>query len=235
LTQGIKISCFGQAISANLTEVAITHIYFGGSFYPPHKAHTEMLQQALKHNRDAEILLIPTKQNPLKESRGAEMALIQAWLEDLGDQLSYQEFSRVRLETIEILSDEEKNYTVNTLRELASEDQNWALLLGSDAASKFSHWKNPAEILEMLSEIWVVPRGEDDTNEIVKNIESVNSSKNSINKTKVVFLQKVKDISSTQIRNLTQQLNTSDGASSQPLDELLTPRVLAVWKQHLAC
>lgn len=231
MTQGIKISCFGQANSANLKHVAITHIYFGGSFYPPHKAHTEMLQQALKHNREAEILIVPTKQNPLKDSRGAEMALIQAWLEDLGDHLSYQEFSRIRLETYEMFSSEEKNYTIDTLRELISEDQNWALLLGSDSAAKFSKWKSPEKILSLLDEVWVVPRGSVNINEVENEIHSIEVTK----KFKIVFLDKVKDISSTQVRNLSQPNQASDGASSQPLDELLTPRVLSVWKQLLAC
>lgn len=192
-----------------------------------------MLQQALKHNREAEVLIIPTKQNPLKESRGAEMALIQAWLEDLGDELSYQEFSRIRLETYEMFSSEEQNYTINTLKELNSGSEHWALLLGSDAASKFNKWKSPEEILGLIDELWVVPRGDDGNEKITQIIHAVESSTKS--KVKITFLEKVKDISSTQIRNLSEKSDFNDEASSQPLNEFLSTRVLSVWKQLLAC
>lgn len=201
----------------------ITHIYFGGSFFPPHLAHTEMLQRALKHNREAELLIVPTKQNPLKESRGAELELIQAWLEDLGEMLSYQEFSRCRLETHEMFSTQEKNYTVDTLEYLKEDTESWALLLGSDAASKLEQWKEPQKLLSLINEIWVVPRGTHTNDEISQVIKSLQA------KAKIVFLSHVKNISSTHIRSL-----KSDGTSSQPLEEFLSPRVLAVWKKLLA-
>lgn len=67
-----------------------------------------MLRLALRTAPTAELLLVPTKQNPLKESPGAMIDLIQAWLEDLADTLSYQDFRRIRLETFELTSTEKK-------------------------------------------------------------------------------------------------------------------------------
>ncbi|MEZ4815397.1 MAG: nicotinate-nicotinamide nucleotide adenylyltransferase [Bdellovibrionota bacterium] len=198
----------------------ITHIYFGGSFYPPHKAHTEMLQLALKAAPEAELLIVPTKQNPLKSTPGAEISLINAWIEDLGSTLSYQEFSRCRLETIELQSVDEKNYTVKTLKKLISPNEQWALLLGSDSAVKFKEWKEPKEILSLLDEVWIVPRGHKSENETETQIKEILHSLNP--HCSLRFFNKVTDISSSQIR---------DGALSQPLNEFLSPKVLSVWKQ----
>lgn len=201
-----------------------TQIYYGGSFFPPHLAHTEMLQRALKHDREAELVIVPTKQNPLKNSRGAEMALIQAWLEDLADSLSYQEFSRCRLETYEMLSPEKQNYSVDTLQNLVNSGEKWVLLLGSDSASSLTQWKSPDRVLSLVNEVWVVPRGEYCNTKITETLASLNP------KIKIHFLDKVSDISSTHIRSL-----KGDGTSSQSLEKFLSPRVLAVWKQLLAC
>jgi nicotinic acid mononucleotide adenylyltransferase len=175
-----------------------------------------MLKLALNEAKEAELVLVPTKQNPLKDSPGAALNLIQAWFEDLGDSLSYQEFSRCRLETLEMLSKEEKNYTVDTLKELISSNEKWALLLGSDTASHFLKWKNPKKLLQLVKELWIVPRGEHKNVEIEKILRSIDSH------IQIKFLAPVTDISSTLIRN---------GTLSQPLSDFLGPRVLSVWKQ----
>lgn len=179
-----------------------------------------MLRLALRTALTAELLLVPTKQNPLKESPGAMIDLIQAWLEDLADSLSYQDFRRIRLETFELTSTAKKSYTVDTLGELSSPGENWALLLGSDSASQFAQWKDPQKVLSLVKELWIVPRGQHTNTEIEKIIHSVDK------KAPIKFLNPVTAISSTVIRN---------GTLSQPLDEFLSPRVLAVWKQVHSC
>jgi nicotinate-nucleotide adenylyltransferase len=188
-------------------------IYFGGSFFPPHKAHFEMIQQALQKDKEAELWIVPTKQNPLKESPGASLHLIQAWMEDLAEELSFQLFSRCVLELSELNSEDNFSYTSKTISELSTEKKSWTLLLGSDTAQHFSKWKNTSELTSYLHEVWVVPRGAYSKEQILAQFSS---------ELPVVFLNPVCDISSTEIR---------DGTTSQPLEEFLSPHVLSTWKQ----
>jgi nicotinic acid mononucleotide adenylyltransferase len=193
-----------------------------------------MLRQALSLNKEALAYIVPTKQNPLKESPGSSLQLIEAWMSDLADELSKQQFSRCVLELSEFNSEKEKSYTIETLEGLHQDHQNiqekteWILLLGSDSALSLDKWKNPEKLISLLSEIWVVPR------------KNVNDSSFSIQETqklvtqklqklkaasKLKFLKTVSDISSTELREKT------DGATSQLLDEYLSPHVREVWKK----
>jgi len=206
----------------------VKRIYFGGSFFPPHKAHTEMLRQALSLDKDALAYIVPTKQNPLKESPGSSLQLIEAWMSDLADDLSYQQFSRCVLELSEMHSEKEKSYTVETLEELQQDSDKWILLLGSDSALSLHQWKNPQHLLSLLSEIWVVPRKDihdenfsivDIKNQVLQKLRDLNAE------SKVKFLKTVSDISSTELRE------KENEATSQLADEYLSERVREVWKK----
>ncbi len=206
----------------------VKRIYFGGSFFPPHKAHTEMLRQALSLDKDAVAYIVPTKQNPLKESPGSSLQLIEAWMSDLADDLSYQQFSRCVLELSEMHSEKEKSYTVETLEELQQDSDKWILLLGSDSALSLHQWKNPQHLLSLLSEIWVVPRKDihdenfsivDIKNQVLQKLRDLNAE------SKVKFLKTVSDISSTELRE------KENEATSQLADEYLSERVREVWKK----
>ncbi|MEI7441706.1 MAG: hypothetical protein WCK43_08790 [bacterium] len=215
----------------------IKRIYFGGSFFPPHKAHTEMLRQALSLDKDALAYIVPTKQNPLKESPGSSLQLIEAWMSDLADDLSYQQFSRCVLELSEMHSENEKSYTVETLNGLhqahqtehqGPKESEWILLLGSDSALSLHQWKDPQKLLALLSEIWVVPRKDiHDTNfSIVEIQKQVLQKLRDLNgESKVKFLKTVSDISSTELRE------KENEATSQLADEYLSERVREVWKK----
>ncbi len=200
-------------------------IFFGGSFFPPHKAHCQMIRQALLQDKEAILSLVPTKQNPLKESPGASFELIEAWLEDLANELSYQQFERILLETVEMTSDEEKSFTVDTLEKLKDHATTWTLLVGSDSFDNFLKWKEPAKILSQLSGLWIVPRGEESIDEIkIKSEKILFSLKSQL---RPEILPSVENISSSQIR-----LMSSDAhATSQDLTEFLSPHVLTVWKR----
>jgi nicotinate (nicotinamide) nucleotide adenylyltransferase len=215
-------------------------IYFGGSFFPPHKAHTEMLRQALSLDKGAVAYIVPTKQNPLKESPGSSLQLIQAWMLDLENDLSREQFSRCILELSELNSKNEKSYTVETLeglqRDLSknfSQNQDfiktdWILLLGSDSALSLDQWKNPQKLISLLSQIWIVPRKNiHDSNFSIKETQKhvLQKLKKLKADSKIKFLKTVSDISSTELRG------ENDGASSQLLDEYLSPHVREVWKK----
>ena len=124
------------------TLVSLRKIYFGGSFFPPHIGHTQIIQSALQFDKEAELYLVPTKQNPLKASPGSNFELIEAWLNDLAETLSYQQYTRLVLEPIEMNSSEEKSYTVDTLSALSNPHDSWVLLVGSDSAENLNKWKD---------------------------------------------------------------------------------------------
>jgi nicotinate-nucleotide adenylyltransferase len=215
-------------------------IYFGGSFFPPHKAHTEMLRQALSLDKNALAYIVPTKQNPLKESPGSSLQLIQAWMLDLANDLSHEQFLRCVLELSEFNSKNEKSYTVETLEELQRNDQKhhfqnqdqikteWILLLGSDSALSLDQWKNPEKLISLLSQVWVVPRKNiHDSNFSIEQTQKHVSQKLKKLKgdSKLKLLKTVSDISSTELRE------KNDGATSQLLDQYLSPHVREVWKK----
>ncbi len=174
-----------------------------------------MIQAALNQEPNAQLHIVPTQQNPLKESPGASMELIQAWLEDLSTELAPQDFARCLLETYELNSRSEKSYTVDTLKAIHSE-KDWVLLLGSDSAESFLKWKNPTELLSLIKEVWIVPRGQNFSEETLLNLKKIFAQ------TQSIFMPPVINISSSQIRN---------GATSQQGVEFLSPRVLSVWNK----
>jgi nicotinic acid mononucleotide adenylyltransferase len=130
-----------------------------------------MIKEALKTDPKANLVIIPTKQNPLKNSPGASMELIQAWLEDLQNELG-ADFNRCKLDSTEMNSPSGINFTSDTLKEIKGNDD-WVMLLGSDSALSFNKWKNPKSIISLLDEVWVVPRGNFDFERDSKIIEQL--------------------------------------------------------------
>ncbi len=175
-----------------------------------------MIKEALKIDPIAKLVIIPTKQNPLKESPGASMELVQAWLEDLKIELG-DDFKRCKLDTIEMNSPTGINFTSETLKEIKG-NEDWVMLLGSDSALSFNKWKNPQSILSLLNEVWIVPRGDFEMNRdsaiIGKLFEPL----------KLRYLPQVRNISSTELRN-------EATSQSQSLIKFLGPKVLEVWKK----
>ena len=144
------------------------------------------------------------------------MELIQAWLEDLQNELG-ADFNRCKLDSTEMNSPSGINFTSDTLKEIKGNDD-WVMLLGSDSALSFNKWKNPKSIISLLDEVWIVPRGNFDFERDSKIIEQL------FEPLKLRFLKKLSTISSTELRN---------EAMSQPqnLKQFLGPRVLEVWKK----
>jgi len=123
-------------------------VYFGGTFDPPQIAHTRVAQAAVAHF-DADLLVVPTAANPLKQlaptgnSHRLAMTRLAFRPQAFAGRL-------VEISTIE-LDRPPPSFTAETLvrlrREMGSQ-RAIHLLLGSDAALGFARWRDPKLVLE---------------------------------------------------------------------------------------
>lgn len=127
---------------------------FGGTFNPPHVAHSIIAEEVREKLNLDRILFIPSGNHPLKDSISAIHRLEMAKLAFSGNE--YFEVS-----DIEVSKRDEKNYTVDTLTELKSLTSNpvdeFYLIIGSDNLIELPKWKNPERLFE-LSRVVVIKR-----------------------------------------------------------------------------
>jgi nicotinate (nicotinamide) nucleotide adenylyltransferase len=145
--------------------IQLLNVYFGGSFFPPHLGHDQMLCHLLCHSDVSKVYLIPTFQNPLKEedplwtpSPQRKRSLMNAWLESL-QKRNVKGLDKLVLDWREVES-QSVNYTVDTLALLESENpqSRWALCVGDDCLPDLMKWKNVRALLERLAEVWIFRR-----------------------------------------------------------------------------
>jgi nicotinate-nucleotide adenylyltransferase len=159
---------------------------FGGTFNPPHIAHSIVAESVRAQLLLDKIIFIPSGNPPLKESIPAEDRLAMANLA-FGDDINFE------ISDIEVRDISQKSYTVNTLcmlnEKFKSERTKLFLIIGADNLLDLTRWKDPEKLFE-LSEVIVINR---------PNYEPGNSES--------VFAEKVKfvdvpylDISSSMIR-----------------------------------
>jgi len=144
------------------------HVYFGGSFDPPHRGHHEMLVRLVRDPQVDFVHVVPTGKNPLKESQGASaeqrLAWVEAWLKALRQEVP-ETASKLRLETLEIDAGranavQHVQYTVDTLSALQeAHSGRWVLAVGADILPQLSQWREPARLLGSLEGLWIFPRG----------------------------------------------------------------------------
>lgn len=127
---------------------------FGSAFNPPHTGHLILVAEALwRLDLDA-VLIVPTGEPYHKESsrdpgREERLALArEAFSGEPACEVSDIETRRSG-----------PSYTVDTLREVASQEPEAELflLLGADAALGIPDWQSPQEIFE-ISQVAVAPR-----------------------------------------------------------------------------
>ena len=127
---------------------------FGGTFSPVHNGHVAMLESFASEPYIDKILVVPNFIPPhKKEESSVRVADRIKMLE-----LAIQGIDKAEVSTIEI---ERGNisYTVDTLRELAGEDE-LCLLLGGDMFLSLEFWREPYEIMKLAN--IVVGRREND-------------------------------------------------------------------------
>ena len=127
---------------------------FGGTFNPPHIAHSIVAESVRAQLLLDKIIFIPSGNPPLKESIPAEDRLAMANLA-FGDDINFE------ISDIEVRDISQKSYTVNTLSRLnekfKSERTKLFLIIGADNLIDLSRWKDPEKLFE-LSEVIVINR-----------------------------------------------------------------------------
>lgn len=118
----------------------------GGTFDPPHVGHLAIAEAARRSEHLDEVIFVPARRNPLKteppsvdaEARYEMVRLALAGLPGL-------RASRTELDRAE------PSYTVDTLRQLASESGETFLIVGADALERFAEWHQPDEITRLVT------------------------------------------------------------------------------------
>ena len=129
---------------------------YGGTYSPPHIGHLRAAEYAIEALKLDRLLLIPTGVSPHKEmSSGASSA---DRLEMV--RISAEGIKKAEVSDIEIRR-EGSSYTVDTLRQLKSENSGaeLVLLMGTDMFTSFLTWREPETIMQ-LATLAVFCRGE---------------------------------------------------------------------------
>ena len=138
---------------------------FGGSFDPPHKGHSQILEFLIQSPEIEKVVVIPTYQNPLKShsaqfSKETRLEMMHAWLDYEKVNNSPLNFSKVKLSLVELES-EKTSYTVETLADLKKHGEFFSapiLVLGEDNLPTLEKWKEIETLLKSLDSLWIFPR-----------------------------------------------------------------------------
>lgn len=128
-----------------------THIFFGGTFDPPHEGHRLVINLCLRAFADAKVVVIPAAQpagafgqhKTVMTSFEDRRALCErAFAEEI-------EAGRVLIDPIE-KDLPAPNYSWKTLSELEKQypASRWAILFGFDQLQNLSGWKNAEQLVE---------------------------------------------------------------------------------------
>ena len=119
-------------------------LVFGGTFDPPHIAHTSLVEEAMLHLECDKVLFVIAARSPFKKSHQQSSA--QDRLAML--QLAITNCQWATISTIE-LDRGGTSYTIDTLEELqqqSEEEVNLTLLIGEDQAASFDQWHRNEDI-----------------------------------------------------------------------------------------
>ncbi|MFC1517365.1 nicotinate-nucleotide adenylyltransferase [Candidatus Margulisiibacteriota bacterium] len=163
----------------------------GGTFDPIHNGHIKIAQTVQQKFNLAKIIFIPSKIPP---HRAKQMANDEQRLKML--ELAVKDHPGFEISTIELERDA-VSYTLETLKKLKNEGQEFYFLLGADAMEILPTWREPEKVLELASFIVVSRPGYD----FKKIKEFLNKEPFVKHKNKVQFFQMDSlDISASDIR-----------------------------------
>ena len=196
-------------------------LIFGGTFDPPHRAHT-LLPPLVAQRIDCDrILYVPATINPLKLDHPPTPAHHRVAML----RLALASVTNAELCTIE-LERPGPSFTVDTLESLHVQydaDVQLRLLLGSDQALEFVRWKDWQRILELATPA-VLLRPPLDHAQFHAQLGEVHSPDLAEHWLDWIVDTPKLDISATDLRERL--------ASDQGLDELLDPSVLEYIREH---
>ena len=120
--------------------------FFGGSFDPPHVGHLSIIQSCVKESQ--QLILIPTKQSPLKD----QVPVVEAhhrirMLELLICNIDHP----IIIDDWEIIN-QPPNYTYDTIRHLQIDypRSNLFMVIGADQLTSFHKWEKYREIMDVV-------------------------------------------------------------------------------------
>ena len=130
---------------------------FGGTFNPPHLAHSVLAEKVRKELNLDKVIFIPSAVPPLKDEK--EVLEIRHRLEMA--KIAFGNNPDYEVSEIEVNNLNGKSYTVDTLlclHELYKKEQvKFYLIIGADSLIDFPKWKNPEKIFE-LAEVVILNR-----------------------------------------------------------------------------
>lgn len=187
---------------------------FGGTFNPPHIGHRFMLEGVSKLDEIEKILVMPAKTPPHKSGE-----IVSAEHRVNMCRLAFDGVPKAEI-SLEELSLEGKNYTVNTLERLKQKGiKNPVWVIGGDSLVDFHKWYEFEKILSM-AELYVYMRqgiSKEDLLTAKENLEKLGA--------KITVLDILPpEISSTEIRQ-----GLKNGSLNK---EFLTPSVLEYINQR---
>ncbi len=140
------------------------HVFFGGSFAPPHIGHHQLLKRLLIEPEVAHVHLVPTGINPLKAGVALfdnceRKQLVEAWVEHLKRE-SRELSVKLHFENFELESGS-ASFTVDSMRALKERypSSRWILAIGADLLPQLAQWKSIADLLAGVESVWVFQRG----------------------------------------------------------------------------
>jgi nicotinate-nucleotide adenylyltransferase len=130
---------------------------FGGTFNPPHIAHSVLAEKVRVELKLDRIIVMPSAVPPLKDKN--EVLEIKHRLKMT--EIAFGGNPNFEVSDIEIKNTGGKSYTVDTLTRLHEQFLNkpvkFYLILGIDSLIDFPKWKNPEKIFE-LAEVVILDR-----------------------------------------------------------------------------
>jgi nicotinate-nucleotide adenylyltransferase len=140
-------------------------LYFG-TFNPIHVGHLIIANHLAEHSDLAQIWMVVTPHNPLKQKN----TLLDDYQRLHLVRLATEEYNKIKPSDIEFKLPQ-PNYTVNTLAHLLEKypQHEFSLIMGEDNLKSFHKWKNYEYILQN-HDIYIYPRvSEGDDNSAFEN------------------------------------------------------------------
>ena len=189
---------------------------YGGSFSPPHNGHLKAAEAFLEQMWLDFLFVVPAAIPPHKEAPDVSP---KHRLEMT--RLAFSGMDGVYVSDMELLR-AGPSYTVDTLRELASEDKRLFLLLGTDMLLTLDEWKDPEEIFKLSYPVYA--RRENDKILDDKILAKLALYKEKYGKMVTKLKLDPLEISSSQVRNRL--------ASGEPVDDLIPESVEEYIRAH---
>jgi len=196
-------------------------LLFGGTFDPPHRAHTELPALVAQRLHCERIIYIPAAQSPLKDDAprsndAHRLAMLELAIADVpGAEISTIELERGGT-----------SYFIDTLTELRrplGAGSEMRFLIGVDQALEFHHWKDWRAILDLATPAVILrpPWTKETLREALKREYDEDEAARWLH---WLVDAPHREISATDIRRRL--------AGNEPVDDLLDPLVLGYIRTH---